>query len=153
MKKTFALLAGLAVFATAPAFAQDDFSGHVKARQGQFRILAINLGILGGMAKGETPYNAEMAQHAADSLVAVSHIYEPPLWPEGSDNMSIDGTRALPSIWDERDDFLSKWDALGVAVAGMQEVAATGQAAIGPAMGKVGGACKACHDKHRAPNN
>lgn len=152
MKKTFALLAGLAIFASPPAFAQDDFSGHLKARQGQFRILAINLGILGGMAKGETPYDAEMAQHAADSLVAVSQIYEPPLWPEGSDNMSLEGTRALPSIWDEREDFLAKWAGLGEAVSGMQQVAATGQEAIGPALGKVGGACKACHDKHRAPD-
>ncbi|MGY9047543.1 MAG: c-type cytochrome [Rhodobacterales bacterium] len=152
MKKTLVLLAGLAVFGGSAALAQADFSGQIKARQGQFQILAINLGILGGMAKGETPYDAELAQHAADSLVAVSHIYEPPLWPEGSDNMSLDGTRALPSIWDERDDFLSKWAALGTAVSGMQEVAATGQEAIGPALGKVGGACKACHDKHRAPS-
>ncbi|WP_372836724.1 c-type cytochrome [Puniceibacterium confluentis] len=152
MKNTFILLTGLAFLGSTAAVAQSDFSGHLKARQGQFRILAINLGILGAMAKGEAPYDAEAAQHAADTLKAVSMIHEPPLWPEGSDNMSIEGTRALPSIWDEREDFLAKWAGLGEAVSGMQEVAGTGQEAVGPALGKVGGACKACHDKHRAPD-
>ncbi len=153
MKKTIFLITGLAVFTSTAALAQTDFSGELKARQGQFRILAVNLGILGAMAKGETPYDAEMAQHSADSLVAVSHVYQPPLWPEGTDNMTIEGTRALPSIWDEREDFLSKWEGLGTAVTGMQEVAGTGQEAVGPALGKVGEACKACHDKHRASDN
>ncbi len=153
MKTIVAAITILALSGSAPAMAQDDFSGQLKARQGQFRILAINLGILGGMAKGETPYDAEMATHAADSLVGVSQVHQPPLWPEGSDNMALDGTRALPSIWDNRDDFLAKWQGLGEAVTGMQKVAGTGQEAIGPALGKIGDACKACHDDHRAPDN
>lgn len=151
MKKTvFALAAATAVIGTV-ALAQD-FSANVKARQGQFRIMALNVGILGGMAQGKIAYDAEAAQRAADTLVAVSHIDPAPLWPEGSDNMSMDGTRAMPSIWDQSDDFLAKWDAFGAAAAEMQTVAATGQEALGPAMGKIGGSCKACHDSHRAPN-
>ncbi|GAA6198943.1 cytochrome c [Aquicoccus sp. SU-CL01552] len=148
-KQVFALATAAALIATG-AVAQD-YSANLKARQGQFRIMALNLGILGGMAQGKIAYQAEAAQRAADTLVAVSHIDPGPLWPEGSDNMSIDGTRAMPSIWDENADFLAKWGAFGDAAAGMQQVAATGQEALGPAMGKLGGACKACHDKHRAP--
>ena len=148
-KQVFALATATALIATG-AMAQD-YSANLKARQGQFRIMALNLGILGGMAQGKIAYQAEAAQRAADTLVAVSHIDPGPLWPEGSDNMSIDGTRAMPSIWDENADFLAKWGAFGDAAAGMQQVAATGQEALGPAMGKLGGACKACHDKHRAP--
>jgi len=148
-KQVFALATAAALMATT-AVAQD-FSANLKARQGQFRIIALNVGILGGMAQGKIAYQAEAAQRAADTLVAVSHIDPGPLWPEGSDNMSIDGTRAMPSIWDENADFLAKWGAFGDAAAGMQQVAATGQEALGPAMGKLGGACKACHDNHRAP--
>lgn len=151
MKKTVIAVATATALIGSAAVAQD-FSAQVKARQGQFRIMALNLGILGGMAQGKMPYDAEAAQRAADSLVAVSHIDPAPLWPEGSDNMSIEGTRALPSIWDDHADFLAKWGAFGTAAAEMQAVAATGQAALGPAMGKLGGACKACHDAHRAPN-
>lgn len=150
MKKSVVTLAAAAAVIGTVAVAQD-YSANLKARQGQFRILALNIGILGGMAQGKIAYDAEAAQRAADSMVAVSHIDPGPLWPEGSDNMSIDGTRAMPSIWDENADFLAKWGALGDAAAGMQQVAATGQEALGPAIGKLGGACKACHDKHRAP--
>ena len=89
------------------AYAQDDFSAQLKARQGQFRITAINLGILGGVAQGKTEYNAEAAQAAADTLVAVSMIQQAPMWPAGSDDMSIEGTRAQTTIWEQNDDFLS----------------------------------------------
>jgi cytochrome c556 len=132
-------------------YAQDDFSAQLKARQGQFRVLAINLGILGGMAQGKTEYNAEEAQAAADTLVAVSMIQQAPMWPEGSDEMSIDGTRAQASIWDQNEDFMAKWNDLGPAVKAMQASASDGQEALGPLLGQVGGTCKACHDNHRAP--
>ena len=151
MKKTVFTLAAAAGLIGTVALAQD-FSANIKARQGQFRIMALNVGILGGMAQGKIAYDAEAAQRAADTLVAVSQIDPAPLWPEGSDNMSVDGTRAMPSIWDQHDDFLAKWGAFGTAAAEMQKVAATGQEALGPAMGKIGGTCKACHDSHRAPN-
>ncbi|MCR9108051.1 cytochrome c [Marivita sp. XM-24bin2] len=135
------------------AYAQDDFSAQLKARQGQFRIMAINLGILGGMAQGKMDYDAEAAQAAADTLVAVSNIQQGPMWPEGSDNMSIDGTRAQPTIWDQNEDFLSKWSDFGTAAQAMQAAASGGVDALGPVMGQIGGTCKACHDTHRAPAN
>ena len=56
------------LFAGSLAWRRMTFRRPVKARQGQFRILAINLGILGGMAKGETEYDAEAAQAAADTI-------------------------------------------------------------------------------------
>ena len=151
MKMTIAAVAGVALLATGALAQEQDLSGNVKARQGQFRIMAINLGILGDMAQGKTEYDAEAAQAAADTLVAVSTINQPPLWPEGSSEMDMDGTRAKAEIWDNMDDFASKWAGFGEAASAMQQVAATGQEAIGPAMGGLGGACKACHDTYRAP--
>ncbi|MDA7424543.1 c-type cytochrome [Thalassococcus lentus] len=150
MKKTLTLLAAVATLGSTAAYAQD-FEAQLKARQGQFRIMAINLGILGGMARGAVEYDAEAAQAAADSLVGVSMVNQAPLWPEGSDSMSIDGTRAMPAMWENLPDVLEKWGAFGAAAAEMQTAAATGVEAIGPALGKMGGTCKACHDTYRTP--
>lgn len=148
-----AAVAAASMSAGSAVYAQDDYSGVLKARQGQFQIMALNLGILGNMARGNAEYDAEAAQAAADTLVAVSQIQQGPMWPEGSDNMAIDGTRAQPSIWAENDDFLAKWASFGEGAVAIQAVASNGAEALGPAMGGVGGSCKACHDNHRAPAN
>ncbi|ETW14689.1 cytochrome c [Roseivivax marinus] len=146
-----AAIAATAVAIASPTLAQDDdFEDVLTARQGMFRILAINLGIIGDMAKGDTEYDAEQATMAADNLHAVSMINPLILFPEGSDAEAIDGTRALPAIWENTDDVGSKWADLGEAVSGLQEVAGDGREALGPALGPVGNACKACHDEYRA---
>ena len=154
MKKHLAFAVAFAALGCGTAaMAQDDFSAQLKARQGQFRIIAINLGIIGDMAQGKTEYNAEAAQAAADTLVAVSMIQQVPMWPAGSDNMAIDGTRAQPSIWEQNDDFLAKWGDFGTAATALQASVAGGQDGLGPLMGQIGGTCSACHDNHRAPAN
>ena len=151
MKTALITAAAVALLAT-PLLAQDRaIQNAVKARQGQFQIMAINLGILGSMARGNTDYDAEAAQAAADSLVAISGVNPAPLWPEGSDSFSIDGTRAEPAIWENLPDVVSKWGDFGAAAVQLQAVAANGQAELGPMLGMIGGTCKACHDDYRTP--
>lgn len=135
------------------AMADEAFENQLKARQGMFRLIALNLGVVGGMARGNVPYDAEAAQAAADNLVVVAALHQGAMWPEGSDSMSIDGTRAMPSIWDENADFLSKWGDVATAAAGLAAVASDGQAALGPALGPMGATCKSCHEKHRTPDS
>lgn len=144
-----ATLAIVLSLGAAPVLAQD-FTAQVKARQGQFRIMAINLGILGAMAKGETAFDTAALKRAADSLAGVAMVDQTPLWPEGSDNMAIDGTRALPAIWENPADLGAKWAAFGASVPAIQ--AATDAASLGAAIGATGGTCKACHDANRAPS-
>ena len=67
--------------------------------------------------------------------------------------MSMEGTRALPAIWENQADLGAKWSALGEAAKGLQAAAGTDAAAIGAALGAVGGTCKACHDAYRAPES
>lgn len=141
----------IAATTLAGAVQAQDMSAQVKARQGQFRILALNLGVLGDMVKGTTTYDAGAAQAAADSLVGVSMVHQSTLFPEGTDDMSIDGTRALSAIWENPDDFAAKWHLLGAAAEQMQSAAAMGVDAMGPAMGALGGACKSCHETYRTP--
>lgn len=150
-----ALITALGLGAGAPtlALAEGAFDNQLKARQGQFRLIALNIGVLGGMARGNIPYDAETAQAAADNLVTVSAINQGTMWPDGSDSMSIDGTRAMPSIWEDNADFLEKWGAVATAAEGLAAVAGDGQAALGPALGPMGATCKSCHEAHREPED
>lgn len=140
---------GLAIVATPAALAAQDVDSAIKARQGQFRIMALNLGVLGSIAKGEMEYDADTAQTAADNLVTIAAIDQSFNWPEGSDNASAENTRALPAIWENIPDVISKWEDFGAAAQGMQTAAAEGPDAIGAALQEVGGACNACHDEYR----
>lgn len=151
--KTIVTALILAATVTGGAAMAQEYKNQIKARQGQFWTLAINLGVLGSMAKGEVEYNAEAAQAAADSIKGVSMVHMATLFPEGSDNMMVDGTRAQPSIWDQNDDFMAKWAALGDAATNAAANAGNGQEALGPILGALGGTCKACHEAHRAPAN
>ena len=143
----------LSMTAGTAVYAQNDFSAQLKARQGQMRIMAINLGILGGMARGNIEYNAEAAQAAADSLAGVAMINQAPLWPEGSGEDAIDGTIALPAIWENWEGFAKNWATFQAGAAAMQAGAAGGQSALGPLMGGIGGACQACHEQFQRPRN
>lgn len=148
MKTVFATVAALAVLTTTSgAFA--DLPQPVKARQGQFNIMALNLGVLGGMARGTVDYDADAAKAAADSLVAVASLHQAAMWPDGSDSGSVDGTRAKADIWSNMDDFNAKWAAFGEAATAMAATAADGKDMIGPKMGALGGTCGACHDTYR----
>lgn len=135
------------------ATAQNAFEAQVKARQGLMDVMALNLGVLGGMARGNMDYDAATAQAAADNLVAVSKVGHQFFWPEGSDNMSIDGTRALPAIWDNLDEVIADWTEFGAKAEALQAVAGDGLEALGPAIGGVGGTCQACHEDFRAPES
>ena len=157
MPKTRSLLLGLAgaavaataVFAGA-AMAQDA-NPAVTARKSQMQLYAFNLGTLGAMAKGEAAYDSQAAQGAADNLVKLSSLSAAPMWPAETDDMSIDGTRALATLWDNFPDVVEKTGALAAAAEGMAAAAGTALAALQQAMGPLGGACSACHKAYRAP--
>ena len=62
------LLAGLtalAVMGTGIAATAQDLPAPVQARQGQFQMLALNIGVLANMARGNTEYDATAASTAA----------------------------------------------------------------------------------------
>jgi len=122
----------------------------VQARQGQFKMMGLNIGVLVAMARGEADYDADRAQAAADNLVTLSSIDQSFHWPEGSDNMTLVGTRALPEIWDNLPDMLDKWGAFGAAADGLAAAAGEGLDPMRAALGPVGNSCSACHDDYRA---
>lgn len=150
MKKVIATLTALTILAGTAAQAQN-IEGAVKARQGVMGVLGINLGILGGMAKGAIPYDADAALAAANSVLGVAMIDPKPLFPEGSDEMDSATSRAKAEVWEGWDKFNSEWASLKTAAEAMVATAATGQEAIGPGLGGIGGSCKSCHEAFRGP--
>lgn len=145
----FAATAALSLGGIAFAHAEEDMHPAVVARHAHMQLLAHNIGVLGGMAQGKMDYDAEQAQAAANSLAAVAGLSQQGYWPEGT----AEGTRALPAIWDNMDDYMSKNDDLAMAAAAMADVAGTDLASLQGAMGNLGGTCSACHREYRQRDN
>lgn len=128
-----------------PAIANDA----IGQRQGQFKLYIHNFGLLGGMVQGRVEYDAALAQTAADNLFHLTRHDQSRLWPEGTDSVAMDGTRALPAIWEDLDDFVAKFGALQVAAEGLQGVAGEGLDAMRGGFGAVAQSCQACHEVYR----
>lgn len=126
------------------------YAGHIAARQGYMQILSFNIGVLGGMARGNIDYDAEAAQIAADNLAAMAGVDGRAFWAAGSDNAALgDATRALPVIWENQAGFGEAWMAFGTAANGMADAAGNGLEALQGAIGPLGGACGGCHRNFR----
>ncbi|SHI32447.1 c-type cytochrome [Wenxinia saemankumensis] len=152
MRTAFVAL-GLAGLATIAAAQSDPLEAAAEARESHMHLYQTNLGVLGGMARGNMDYDAEAAQAAADNLASLSDLDERFYWVEGSSSEEIDDTRALPAIWENMDDFMAKSDALHEAAVAMAEVAGDGVEAVQAQMGALGGACGSCHETYRAADD
>ncbi|MCA0273695.1 MAG: cytochrome c [Proteobacteria bacterium] len=138
---------------TGLATAQDaPFKMEIAARQGIMAYRAIQMGTLGGMAKGEIPYDAAAAQKAADNLLASVTLDASMLWPPGSDNAANPDSTALAAIWAEGSTIGDKAKAMADAATAMQAAAGAGLDPLKAAMGPVGGACGDCHKAFRVPD-
>jgi len=151
MKHTLLLAAGFATALSTSAMAQNPFEMPHDARQGVMAILGINMGILGGMARGRMDYDADEAQSAANSILGVSMVDFVSFFPEGSDEMGLDGTRAAMDIWDNMDGFTAEWMKVQMGAPALAEAAGQGKDAMAAALGGVGGTCRSCHMSYRAP--
>lgn len=146
-----AVCGGLTIAGAALAQDAGPHEAAIEARQGLMQFYAINLGPLGGMAKGDVPYDAAAAQVAADNIAGVAALNLMAVWPQGSDQMSVEDTRALPAIWEAGSDIGQKSADLKAAADAMKAAAGVDLASLQAAMGPLGGACGACHKVYRAP--
>lgn len=122
---------------------------NVKARQGYFQMLSLNMGTLSGMAKGEIDYDEDAAALAAGNIEALTGFDLPSLFIEGSASDAVPASAAKPDIWSKPEEFSAKFAGLTQAAAGTADAVKGGQANIGPVLQGLGGACKACHDQFR----
>ncbi len=149
-------LAGLAVALTmvagaaGMAVAESPHDGAVKARQGDMRLRAFNLGILGAMAKGKIEYDAKAASAAAYNLKVLSTLNASALWPQGSDAGAYgDKTTASAELWKNFPKVIEAAKAFNAAATVMEAAAGKDLASLQGAMGGVGKSCGGCHKPFR----
>lgn len=144
------LTASILAIAPISAFADDTPQQAARdARQGFYLMLGANMGPLAAMAKGEMPYDEAAASSHAKNIETLTNYPVTMHFIEGSFSDQLEDTEALPKIADNMEDFKGKFAALGEAAAGASEAVKGGQENVGPVVGKLGGACKACHDEYR----
>ena len=148
------LILTAAALATIPlaVLAQDDdpIEQAIEARHGFYQMLAINMGTLAGMAKGDIAYDEAQATTAAANIEALTGYDLPSLFIEGSGRgQTSEETAAKPDIWTNMDDFRAKFAGLAEAATGASEAVKGGADKAGAVVGKIGAACKACHDSYR----
>jgi len=150
--KTTVLASAAVAIAGTVAFA----AGHanveaaIKARNGQMQMYAFNLGVLGNMAKGAVDFDAEAAQRAADTLVALSALDTRDMWPVGSSSTDVEGSRALQAAWDDLPAMMKIFGDMQTASAALAENAGSLDG-VRANIGALGAACGACHKAYRAP--
>jgi cytochrome c556 len=158
MKKLILSVAAAAVVATGigAVSANESAEKAVKARQALMQVYAFNIGQLGAMVKGEKEYNADLAKASAENLVKATSMNGMAMWVPGTsiDDEGMAGKSwAKADIWASGSEVGEKAKAMREAAAQMAEVAGNGLDAMKGAMGGLGGGCKGCHEKYRAPKN
>lgn len=141
MMITGALVAGLA----GAAAAHQGAMGAVKARMDGMGVLQQALRSLGPMAKGQTAFDAAIA----DALLAAV-AKEARAIPELFEARDLSGpTEALPAIWQDWEDFAARAEAL--AQAAERATGAADADGLRTGLRAVGQACSGCHEPYRQP--
>lgn len=122
-------------------------------RQAVLKLLGVNMGQIVGMARGEVPFDAAIAERNARRIAMLA-----PMIPERFGAMDTRGfdvqTEALPIIWDRMDEFAEKADNLVAAANTFAGLAAGGdQAATLGGLRAFGGTCGSCHDTFRVDDD
>lgn len=115
-------------------------------RQDEMKKVGGAMGTLGGIAKGEKPYDAEAVKAALTTLAEVGKTF-PDHFPAGSET-GMD-SEAAPAIWQNMDDFKAKSAKLTAAAEAQLAALPADQAGVGAAMQAIGGTCGDCHQTYR----
>ncbi len=142
--RTLAVAATLAVFGAGAVVAADEPPQVI--RKAMMKSVGGAMGALAGIAKGEKPYDAEVVKASLTKMSETAKAF-PEEFPVGSETGGE--TEASPKIWEAMDDFKAKATKLSdnaeTALADLPADAA----AVGAALGVIGGDCKSCHEVYR----
>lgn len=151
-KAASALLVGLtlSVAAVTVASAQEPPSKsaqEIAFRQATMKVLAGEFGPLGATAAGKIPYDAARDQLLATRVAVIAGIAAE-AFP--ADSASGAPTKAKAEIWTDTATFAGLVKDLQDKTAALATASKAGTLdALKPAVGDVGKACKACHDKFK----
>ncbi len=139
-----AALAGLGVTAVTAADEPQAVRQELMKKVGQAA------GALGGIAKGEKPYDAEIVKASLTTISETVKVF-PDHFPAGSETGME--TEASPKIWENMDDFKAKAAKLGSDTDAVLAQLPADQAGVGAAMGILGKDCGSCHEIYRVKKN
>lgn len=144
--KLFQIAAISVLLCGTAAIAHEKATGVVKERMDLMDTQKDAMKVLGGMAKGQVPFDAAKAAEAAHEIEETAAKI-PDLFPEGTGG---DPSEAKPEVWTQWDEFTADADALNKAAAALK-VALEGDSPEWQAKFKgVIDACKTCHKTFRA---
>ena len=144
-RRALPALALVAIAATAAAQMKPDVV--IAYRRSAMTMIGWNFGPLSAMVKGKIAFDAkEFARHADRIAFLAPQVLEG--FAKGSEKGAE--TDAKPGIWTHFDDFQSKLNDLIEQSKALSDVAQSGdEAKMKDQFKKLGGACKACHDKYK----
>lgn len=147
MNRRVALSGFLALGLAATAAAQMKPDVVIAYRRSAMTMIGWNFGPMSAMVKGKIPFDAkEFAKHAERIALLAPQVLEG--FAKGSDKGAE--TDAKIEIWTHFDDFQSKLNDLINESKTLGDVARTGdEGKMKDQFKKLGGACKACHDKYK----
>ncbi|MBX3665260.1 MAG: cytochrome c [Burkholderiales bacterium] len=150
MKKALiaAIIGTSTLLASGVASAQAKPEDVIKFRQGSFQVVGWHMRTLGGMAKGQIPYDqAEFTRNA--EIVAMMSTVVPHAFAPGSDKGAQ--TRARPEIWSDAAGFKKVLDNFQAEATKLAQVAKTAGSVdqVRGQFGALAKSCGACHDNYR----
>jgi cytochrome c556 len=151
--KSKLLLALLAVAVAGTVSAQVKPENAIKFRQSGYTFMGWNMGKLKGMlVDNPESFNKDQAVAAANTIAAIANSGMGALYVPGSDKgKGWEKTRAKPELFTDKEGVGKVAVAFNKEANELPKVAATGDAAaLKVQFGKVGEACKGCHEKFRA---
>lgn len=133
---------------TTVASAEEADEKAVEYRQAVLRVVGVNMRPMVFMARGMADYNADEVALRATRINQMSQMMEEAFT---RDTSGVDGltTDALDKIWANWDDFGGKLATLQEASLALSDAPAD-LAGFKAAFGKLGQACKGCHDNYKA---
>ncbi len=122
-------------------------------RQAVFKLLGVNIGAIVGMARGQVPFDAAIAERNARRIAMLATMIPERLGAMDTREFDVE-TEALPLIWDNLDEIASKAQNLVEAANTFADIAAGGnqQETLG-GLRSLGGACGSCHDTFRVDDD
>lgn len=150
LKKTIAI-AALTLVSSAAVNADDLFNAEdaVKYRQSVYQIFSAQAGVIGGMVKGDIPFDAAEMNKRATNMAKVAPMLGETYFPATAD---IKESNLKANAWKNMEDFQEKGQAFGKALGALVTASADPSFDIKTAR-KTAGAlfkgCKACHQDYR----
>ena len=150
IKKTIAALV-ITLAGTSAVQAKELFNAEdaVKYRQSIYQIFSAQAGVIGGMVKGEIPFDAAEINKRATNIAKVAPMLGETYFPATSE---VKDSNLKAAAWKNMEDFQGKGQAFGKALGELVTASADPSFDIKAARQTAGTlfkGCKGCHDNYR----